>query len=310
MAQIKGRSDAAILNIVSPIAGALSQSARTNATLSALANAAKPKPASAASAAQGASTTSKSAPAAASTPKTSTTTTTKTTGDLDAYMQYLQQQASAGERARQLAYEQGVSQYENLRSQLAVNKDDAARGAYVRQQSNLKNLPLHLAQNGINGGLAESSLVKVNTGYGNEMSAINSEFNTANGEIDAGIAALASQRSVQEHEAQSDYFKALADAALKISNSTSVRTSSGSSGSGSGSGTSSSLSLGAGLPTSKSTSNIPTSLAGTPLSTVTTATQKIKNTKGPLAARQAELYALGLSAGETFAVLSMEGYYK
>ena len=61
-------------------------------------------------------------------------------------------------RARRTAVQ---TAYRQRQTELAADRENALRQAYVTQQQALRQLPGQLAANGINGGLAESSLVQI-----------------------------------------------------------------------------------------------------------------------------------------------------
>ena len=241
------------------------------------------------------------APTATGTGKTTTTVATATAPDNTAYLDYLHQQALAQENARNTALQAGISGYEAQRESLVADKENAARAAYVRQQRNLQNLPLQLAKSGINGGLAETNLVRVNTRYGQEMAGIENAFGKNNADIDAAIAALKANSATGAANAQATYYGNLAAAALKsgsTSSKTTTSTSSGTSGSAGG-GTANSTATAA---------SAPKTAASTATKTVSPTASTATASAPSAASRRAQLANIGLSAAEINAILRMEGY--
>lgn len=76
-------------------------------------------------------------------------------------------------RARRTAVQ---TAYRQRQTELAADRENALRQAYVTQQQALCQLPGQLAANGINGGLAESSLVQLARAYGNRRSDIAAQY--------------------------------------------------------------------------------------------------------------------------------------
>ena len=66
-----------------------------------------------------------------------------------------------------LAYNQQM--YDEQKKLAAQNREDNARRAYIAKEMALKNMPGQLAREGINGGLAETSYVKLNNRYNRSL---------------------------------------------------------------------------------------------------------------------------------------------
>ncbi len=102
-------------------------------------------------------------------PDTSSTRTFYDTSERDSYLSALQAQMSA----QQAAYDNMLSlarqQYGEQQKQLALERENMKRNAYVASQVAETNLPLELAAGGINGGLAETSRVKLKTALGRSL---------------------------------------------------------------------------------------------------------------------------------------------
>lgn len=97
--------------------------------------------------------------------------------DRDAYMALLASQM----QQQQAAYDQMNAmyrqQYEAQQRQLAADREAAKRNAYINNQVALKNLPTELAADGINGGLAESSRVRLHTAMNRNMAGADYLYN-------------------------------------------------------------------------------------------------------------------------------------
>ena len=66
--------------------------------------------------------------------------------------------------------------YRQQQAALETQRENALRQAYITQQQTLAQLPQYMANNGINGGLAESSMVQLGRAYGNQRSDIQSQY--------------------------------------------------------------------------------------------------------------------------------------
>lgn len=76
-----------------------------------------------------------------------------------------------------LAYNQQM--YEAQQKQAAQQREDNARRAYIAKEMALKNLPGQLAREGINGGLAESSYVRLNNRYNSSLADADNAYSDA-----------------------------------------------------------------------------------------------------------------------------------
>lgn len=76
-----------------------------------------------------------------------------------------------------LAYNQQM--YEAQQKQAAQQREDNARRAYIAKEMALKNLPGQLAREGINGGLAETSYVRLNNRYNRSLAEGDSDYSDA-----------------------------------------------------------------------------------------------------------------------------------
>lgn len=76
-----------------------------------------------------------------------------------------------------LAYNQQM--YEEQKKLAAQNREDNARRAYIAKEMALKNMPGQLAREGINGGLAETSYVRLNNRYNRSLAEGDSDYSDA-----------------------------------------------------------------------------------------------------------------------------------
>lgn len=101
------------------------------------------------------------------------------TSERDSYLASLQAQLNAQTAAydQLLAYNQQM--YEAQQKQAAQQREDNARRAYIAKEMALKNLPGQLAREGINGGLAETSYVRLNNRYNSSLAEGDSDYSDA-----------------------------------------------------------------------------------------------------------------------------------
>ena len=97
----------------------------------------------------------------------------------DSYLSALQAQLNAQTAAydQLLAYNQQM--YDAQQKQAAQQREDNARRAYIAKEMALKNLPGQLAREGINGGLAESSYVRLNNRYNSSLADADNAYSDA-----------------------------------------------------------------------------------------------------------------------------------
>ena len=103
----------------------------------------------------------------------------KDTSERDSYLSALKAQLDAQTAAydQLLAYNQQM--YEAQQKQAAQQREDNARRAYIAKEMALKNLPGQLARDGINGGLAETSYVRLNNRYNSSLAEGDSDYSDA-----------------------------------------------------------------------------------------------------------------------------------
>ena len=103
----------------------------------------------------------------------------KDTSERDSYLASLQAQLNAQNAAynQLLAYNQQM--YDAQQKQAAQQREDNARRAYIAKEMALKNLPGQLAREGINGGLAETSYVRLNNRYNSSLADADNAYSDA-----------------------------------------------------------------------------------------------------------------------------------
>ena len=103
----------------------------------------------------------------------------KDTSERDSYLAALKAQLDAQTAAydQLLAYNQQM--YEAQQKQAAQQREDNARRAYIAKEMALKNLPGQLAREGINGGLAETSYVRLNNRYNRSLADADNAYSDA-----------------------------------------------------------------------------------------------------------------------------------
>ena len=103
----------------------------------------------------------------------------KDTSERDSYLSALQAQLNAQTAAydQLLAYNRQM--YDAQQKQAAQQREDNARRAYIAKEMALKNLPGQLAREGINGGLAETSYVRLNNRYNSSLADADNAYSDA-----------------------------------------------------------------------------------------------------------------------------------
>lgn len=114
----------------------------------------------------------------ASTPE-KTTYTVEDTSARDSYLAALQAQLNAQTAAYDQLLAYNKKMYEEQKKLAAQNREDEARRAYIAKEMALKNLPGQLAREGINGGLAESSYVRLNNRYNSSLADADNAYSDA-----------------------------------------------------------------------------------------------------------------------------------
>ena len=103
----------------------------------------------------------------------------KDASERNSYLASLKAQLDAQTAAydQLLAYNQQM--YDAQQKQAAQQREDNARRAYIAKEMALKNLPGQLAREGINGGLAETSYVRLNNRYNSSLADADNAYSDA-----------------------------------------------------------------------------------------------------------------------------------
>ena len=137
----------------------------------------------------------------------------------DSYLSALQAQLNAQTAAydQLLAYNQQM--YDAQQKQAAQQREDNARRAYIAKEMALKNLPGQLAREGINGGLAETSYVRLNNRYNSSLADADNAYSDAVNQAYLDMMQANRQPQTGKMNAQASYAAGLsnAPAAKKIS---------------------------------------------------------------------------------------------
>ena len=103
----------------------------------------------------------------------------KDTSERDGYLAALQAQLNAQSAAYDQLLAHNKQMYEAQQKQAAQQREDNARRAYIAKEMALKNLPGQLAREGINGGLADSSYVRLNNRYNSSLADADNAYSAA-----------------------------------------------------------------------------------------------------------------------------------
>ena len=101
------------------------------------------------------------------------------TSERDSYLAALQAQLDAQSAVYDQLLAYNKKMYEEQKKLAAQNREDAARRAYIAKEMALKNLPGQLAREGINGGLAETSYVRLNNRYNSSLADADNAYSDA-----------------------------------------------------------------------------------------------------------------------------------
>ena len=101
------------------------------------------------------------------------------TSERDSYLASLQAQLNAQTAAYDQLLAYNKQMYEAQQKQAAQQREDNARRAYIAKEMALKNLPGQLAREGINGGLAETSYVRLNNRYNSSLAEGDRDYSDA-----------------------------------------------------------------------------------------------------------------------------------
>lgn len=130
--------------------------------------------------------------------------------------QSIEDRYRAQQEAREIARQRQEEVMDSQLEALARQRESASRDAYVRQQQQLVTLPEELAAYGINGGGAETSLLKIHTEYNKARDRIRSDYEENAGVIEQDRRTLASEYEAGLAEDRADYYDRLAQLAADI----------------------------------------------------------------------------------------------
>ena len=147
----------------------------------------------------------------ASTPE-KTTYTVEDTSARDSYLAALQAQLNAQTAAYDQLLAYNKKMYEEQKKLAAQNREDAARRAYIAKEMALKNLPGQLARDGINGGLAESSYVRLNNRYNSSLADADNAYSDAVNQAYLDMIQANREPQAGKMNAQASYSAGLANA--------------------------------------------------------------------------------------------------
>ena len=147
----------------------------------------------------------------ASTPE-KTTYTVEDTSARDSYLAALQAQLNAQTAAYDQLLAYNKKMYEEQKKLAEQNREDAARRAYIAKEMALKNLPGQLAREGINGGLAESSYVRLNNRYNSSLADADNAYSDAVNQAYLDMIQANREPQAGKMNAQASYSAGLANA--------------------------------------------------------------------------------------------------
>ena len=137
----------------------------------------------------------------------------------DSYLAALKAQLDAQTAAYDQLLAHNQQMYDAQQKQAAQQREDNARRAYIAKEMALKNLPGQLAREGINGGLAETSYVRLNNRYNRSLAEGDSDYSDAVNQAYLDMIKANREPQAGKMNAQASYAAGLsnAPAAKKIS---------------------------------------------------------------------------------------------
>lgn len=123
-------------------------------------------------------------------------------------LETLSLQAAQIEKILQAQKQAQAAVYRQQKEALSSQKEKSLQDAYLWQQQAKTQLPQQLAQNGINGGLAESSQVQLNRTYGNMRGEAQSQYASSLAQLQAQQAEQNAEYQSQAAQNQIDYLGA------------------------------------------------------------------------------------------------------
>lgn len=128
----------------------------------------------------------------------------------------LEAQYQAQKEAREIEKQRQEQVYDAQMQALGRDREEASRDAYVRQQQQLNALPEQLSAYGINGGAAETSLLKIHTQYNKARDQIRSDYESSAGAVRKSQRDLESKYAAGMAADRAEHYERLAKLAADI----------------------------------------------------------------------------------------------
>ena len=130
-------------------------------------------------------------------------------------MEILKQAEAEARRAGELATESAVMQLEGNRDKINQQAEAQAQQEYIKYMLGGKNLNESMAMQGINGGMAESSMLEHQANYQNNQYNITQTQSNALNDLDRDIAIMRANGDLQGAQIAAEYQLKMADAAAR-----------------------------------------------------------------------------------------------
>ena len=127
----------------------------------------------------------------------------------------MRRQQREAEREMRRKINQGVNKLEAQKPLLENQFQDSAQQAYIQYMQSQKKLPQMLAAQGLSGGASESSMVGLESDYGNNVNTLRDSYNQALRDIDSDIADLRAPGGLAIAENAGTYSQKIADLAAQ-----------------------------------------------------------------------------------------------
>lgn len=127
----------------------------------------------------------------------------------------MRRQQREAEREMRRKINQGVNKLEAQKPLLENQFQDSAQQAYIQYMQSQKKLPQMLAAQGLSGGASESSMVGLESDYGNNVNTLRDSYNQALRDIDSDIADLRASGDLAIAENAGTYSQKIADLAAQ-----------------------------------------------------------------------------------------------
>lgn len=130
-------------------------------------------------------------------------------------MAEMRRQQREAEREMRRKINQGVDKLEAQKPLVENQFQDSAQQAYIQYMQSQKKLPQMLAAQGLSGGASESSMVGLESDYGNNVNTLRDSYNQALRDIDSDIADLRASGDLAIAENAGTYSQKIADLAAQ-----------------------------------------------------------------------------------------------